>query len=188
MPKALLRLGLAALAGIATAALAAPAAFAGPAAPALTDRASVPVSLHESGSGVVPLSAGQYRAARAAAGRPLAADEAARLAASACWSYTRSRWAENAFGGTLYRISGTVNWCQDGRTVWGGSNSWSTSTGYGWYFDKWTNAPTGYYNPARTRYDTVAQAKFCLAWCGAAAYLGQDLWGNADGTHGASNL
>ncbi|MGI5241398.1 hypothetical protein [Dactylosporangium sp. CA-139066] len=196
MPKTLLRLGLAAAASIIAAALGQPAQAApvtpasdtaAPAAPVLNDL-NTPVSDHQTSGRALRLSATQYAADRQAAGSPLSAAEQARLAASQCWTWTRSQWKDNIYGGTLFRINGTINWCQDGSSVWGGSYSWSTYTNFGWYFDSWSNSPTGYYNPAHTRYDTVAQAKFCITWCAGSSYLGQDMWGNANATYGSSNL
>ncbi|MEU4216449.1 hypothetical protein [Actinoplanes sp. NPDC026623] len=162
-------------------------AHADPAQPVLND-VTTPVSSHSSSHAPAPQSRQQYRASREAAGRPLSAVERVALASSNCWTWSASQWKDNVYGGTLIRINGTIGWCQDGYSVWGGTYSWSTYTNFGWSFNSWTNGPTGYYNPAQTRYDTVAQAKFCISWCAGASYLGQDMWGNANGTYGRSNL
>ena len=109
------------------------------------DPASIPFSSDEYSSPVARLSAEEYAAHRAAAERALTTPELHTLASSTCFSWTRSRYKDNVYGGTLYRINGTINWCQDGSSVWGGSYSWSTYTNFGWSFNKWSNSPTGYY-------------------------------------------
>ncbi|MFB9236307.1 hypothetical protein ACFFWC_12225 [Plantactinospora siamensis] len=165
----------------------APAPPASAAPPPLTD-VTTPVVTRASSGPISRISSQQYAQTRAAAGRPLSANEQVALASSSCWTWSRSQWKDNIYGGTLMRLNGTINWCQDGSSVWGGGYNWSTYTNFGWSFDKWTNSPTGYYNPSRTRYDTVAQAKFCISWCAGTSYIGLDLWGDAWGSYGSSNL
>lgn len=128
------------------------------------------------------ISVNEFAADRGAAGRPLTASQLAVMASAYCRSYTASQWETNIYGGTLYRLDGTVSWCYDYSIVWSGSWKWTYSTGFGWYFDHWTNPANGYYVPGDTEYHTVAQAKFCITWCAGSDYLGQNVWGKYDGS------
>lgn len=130
----------------------------------------------------------EFKNRRAAAGKPLTAREDAALAADTCKSYTVTQSGENVYGGVLYKLTGTVSWCYDGSTVTAGTYGWSYSTGYGWYFDSWTNPPNGFFIPGGREFHTVAQAKFCITWCGGKAYRGADIWGTYNGGYGWSKL
>jgi hypothetical protein len=111
------------------------------------------------------------------------------IAVSQCVSRSGTVWAENVFGGTLYSFYLKLSWCYNGSNVTWASHEASTSTGYGWYFDQWSNPPGWYYDlPYNTKATAYGQAKFCITWCAGSAYLGLQIVGRADGSSSVSGL
>jgi hypothetical protein len=62
---------------------------------------------------------------------------------------TRSQ--KNVYGGALMTLKATLGWCANGSNVQSATWNYSTSTGFGWSFDKWQLPPTVYFNyPSNT--------------------------------------
>src|SRR5436305_1288269 len=122
--KIFYRFGVVATSATVLVAALATSGHAAPRKPVLND-VTTPVSTHVLRGATTPISAAQYEAGRQQAGRPLTGSEQAALHSSACYSESVSQWRNNIYGGTLIRINGTVTWCQDGWSVWGGGYSWN---------------------------------------------------------------
>ena len=160
------------------------------AAPPMPDKlTTTPVVVKTIEGPLLTITKAEVEAMRRAKGELASTQEEQAIGVSQCVSRSGSVWAENVFGGTLYSFYLKLSWCYNGSNVTWASHEASTSTGYGWYFDQWSNPPGWYYDlPYNTKATAYGQAKFCITWCAGSAYLGLQIVGRADGSSSVSGL